>query len=69
MLKNQKKKKEFEENYELSYASDDFFKKPIVKIVVRAGIVFGALYISRYFINTAAETVRACKNFRNAVKE
>ena len=68
MLRNQGKKNETKEKYQL-YDSDSFFKKPVVKIVIGAGVVFGALYVSKYFINTAAEAVRACKNFRNAVKE
>lgn len=68
MPENQKKKNKLKEKYSM-YASDGFFKKPVVKIVIGAGVVFGVLYISKYFINTAAETVRACKNFSNAVKE
>lgn len=51
------------------YASDDFFKKPAVKVVIGAGILLGALYISKYFMNAAAGTIRAFKNVKEAVKE
>lgn len=42
--------------------------KRIVKTVTIAGIVIAVLFLSRYLINAAAETVRACKNLRNAIR-
>ena len=69
---SEKKKKdkldELKEKFPM-YASDGFFKKPAVKVVIGAGIVLGALYVSKYFLNAAAGTIRAFKNARNAVKE
>ncbi|MBL4653911.1 MAG: hypothetical protein JKY53_13770 [Flavobacteriales bacterium] len=62
------KKKNNENNLPI-HEGDGFFKKPIVRFVLIAGTVYGAIYLSRYFINASAETVRACKNFRNACVE
>ena len=42
--------------------------KRIVKTIAIAGAVIGVLYFSKYFINAAAETVKACKNWRNAIR-
>lgn len=65
---NKKDREEFKKEY-LRYTSDGFFKKPVVKLAIGAGVVFGALYLSRYFMNASAEAVRAYKNLRQAVNE
>ncbi len=44
-------------------------KNRYVRFILISATVYGALYLSRHFINISAETVRACKNLRNAVRE
>ena len=42
---------------------------PYVRFILISATIYGVLYASCYFINTSAETVRAFKNLRNAVRE
>ncbi len=68
-MNDKKRKKEQDthgEKYPM-YASDNFFKKPVVKLVIGAGILFGTLYVSKYFLNASADVIRACKNVKNAI--
>ena len=44
-------------------------KNRYVRFILISATVYGILYVSRYFINTSAETVRAVKNFGRAVRE
>ena len=44
-------------------------KNRYIRFILISATVYGVLYVSRYFINTSAETVRAVKNLRNAVRE
>lgn len=44
-------------------------KHPIVKLTIGAGLVLGALYVSKYFIKASTEMIKACKNFREACRE
>ncbi|MCG8321311.1 MAG: hypothetical protein MI921_17545 [Cytophagales bacterium] len=42
--------------------------KRIVKTVTIAGVVMAVLFLSRYFVKAVTETVKACKNLRNAIR-
>ncbi len=69
---NEKKKKDDLEELKKKFpmnAADGFFKKPAVKVLIGAGILLGALYVSKYFLNAAAGAIRAFKNVKDAVNE
>ena len=54
-------------------SSDSFFKKPVVKGITKTiaigSVVFGALYISKYFFSATAKMIRSFKEVRDACKE
>ncbi len=67
-------KNRIEENLQnikvLTHHSDEFFNRPnvkrVIKIAVVSGTVFGALYISKYFLNATAKMIDSYKNVRDA---
>ncbi len=48
---------------------EELWKKPGVKILVIGTAIIGLLFASNYLLNGAAESIRAYKNLRRAVKE
>ena len=44
-------------------------KHPIVAAVLIASAVYVTLYISKYFITAAAQTIKACKDFNHEWKK
>ena len=61
-------KQQLKEEHFADYYAQQEKQKRLMKILMISGIVLGTLYFSRYFLNAAAETIRACKNLRDAVK-
>lgn len=48
----------------------DFFREfPVVKWILIGGALYGAFYLSGYLMNASADTIRAYKNLRRAMKE
>lgn len=46
----------------------DVMKNRYVRIVLIGAVVYGIIFVSKYFIDTSADAVTAVKKLRNAVK-
>lgn len=44
-------------------------KNRYVRFVLISASIYGVLYVSRYFIKASAETIRAVKNLKSAVRQ
>ncbi|AUP81225.1 hypothetical protein [Flavivirga eckloniae] len=62
-----KKKKEANKLFLIDYGSD-FLKTPVVKTSLIVIAAYSTIYLSKYFLNASAGTIRACKNFREACR-
>lgn len=43
-------------------------EKRIIKVLMVSVAVLGVIYLSKYFLNATADTIRAFKNVKNALK-